>query len=521
MKKLILLLTILLFTSPCYALQAFPGAEGFGSDATGGRYNDGDGTDIYIVSSTASGTGAGTLGECIAASGSRICVFSTGGSIASSYTISNPHITIAGQTAPGGGITIQGGLVVDTHNVIIRYITVRNNDANSGSDAIGIWDYNDNSGGAYDVIIDHVTASWGVDETFSTWYGAHDNTISWCIISEGLNCSSHSGGCHSKGLLIGGPIRNNEGDPTHYRGAYNITAHHNLTAHHGERQPLTKTSGLVDVVNNVMYDSLYDFGYFEWEWDDFAQVAMELNYVGNYYKRGPSSGSSDEISCKDNGGVEPDGVHTYGNIGPNRTSDVQDQNLVLLTSGEGAVNCRNYYTATPYSVSQPVTATTAFQAYDQVLALAGNSKKVNCYGYLEPRRDAIDARIVSEVIAGTGGLIDTIIYEEGDCAGNGDPIKCCDGVDSWSCTRNYEEGYISVAAGSACADTDTDGMPDAFELKWFGDLDETATGDFDGDGYFNIEEYFNGTSGNASMLLASPGNFRFLWKYFTNSARLN
>jgi pectate lyase len=101
------------------------------------------------------------------------------------------------------------------------------------------------------VIVDHCSLSWGVDETLSTWYAVRDCSLQWCVISEALNCSTHSKGCHSMGALIGGYASD---EKKTVPGAHDISFHHNLLAHNGGRNPMIRTSGLVDVVNNIVYD---------------------------------------------------------------------------------------------------------------------------------------------------------------------------------------------------------------------------------------------------------------------------
>ena len=157
--------------------------------------------------SNMSDSGSGSLRECVEASGPRICVFEHGGLIVvkKPLTISNPYITIAGQSAPGGGVTIKtesGGdvFLTKTHDVVMRYITVRpgpggENHANQIAD---------NGKEIGNIIVDHSTFSWGVDSNIETWYRVNKATIQWSMISEGLNNSTHSKGPHSKGLMIGG-----------------------------------------------------------------------------------------------------------------------------------------------------------------------------------------------------------------------------------------------------------------------------------------------------------------------------
>ena len=217
------------------ALPAFPGAEGFGANTIGGR-----GGVVYEVTNT-NDSGVGSLRSCVEETGPRICVFKVGGliSLNSSLVIKNPYITIAGQTAPGGGITLRNGvsggefetLSVQTHDVIIRYITSRPGPGGMNH-AIVIAR---NGIPIYNIIIDHSSFSWATDEVLTTWYRTYDITIQWNIISEGLNCSTHPKGCHSKGLLIGG-YKGSESAGG--KGTENVSVLNNLLVHNAERGPL-------------------------------------------------------------------------------------------------------------------------------------------------------------------------------------------------------------------------------------------------------------------------------------------
>ena len=211
-------------------LVAFPGAEGFGANATGGR-----GGRVIEVTNLKD-TGPGSLRAAIEASGPRIVVFRVGGiiDVGAKLKIENPFITIAGQTAPGGGILLRGQkFYVAADHVIIRHVRFRLGPV-SGKDAVAI------TNGARNVIIDHCSVSWGSDETLSVDTNASDITIQWGIISEGLNFEDHP-----YGSLIAS-------------GARRVTFHHNIWAHFRERSPKLGGQASDDnryqLVNNVVYD---------------------------------------------------------------------------------------------------------------------------------------------------------------------------------------------------------------------------------------------------------------------------
>lgn len=443
-------------TSAQSQVPAFPGAEGFGANSVGGR-----GGKVYEVTNT-NDSGTGSLRECVAASGARTCVFKIGGliTINSPLSIGNPNITIAGQTAPGGGITIKtagGGDIfpVKTNQVIVRYLGLRPGPGgeNHASQIAA------NGKELSNVIFDHNSISWGVDSDIETWYRVINATFSWNIISEGLDCSTHSKGCHSKGIMIGG-YKKGESDTG--RGSENISVIHNLMAHDGERTPLIQMCGLGQVINNVTYNPYWTFAHQE---DNCAVSGSNntVNWVGNYHKKGPDSTSNSDLKVIAEGSGS---VHVYvqGNIGPSRTSSSQPDSD-WVDSGS-----RSYIVTTPAS-APTVTTTDAQTAYNDVLADggAGNSKGLNCDGTWYNRRDAIDIRVINDVKNGTGKIID-------------DPSQV--------------GGWITPATGTGCTDSDHDGMPDIWETANGLNPNDSSDGPkVASNGYTNIENYLNGTAG--------------------------
>ena len=436
------------------AVPAFPGAEGMGSQTKGGR-----GGQVMEVTNL-NDAGPGSLRAAIEASGPRIVVFRVAGTIElqTDLTITNPYITIAGQTAPGQGVTlrdtsanVEALIDIETHDVIVRYLTLRAGPPSAG-DAMMI--QASASHDTYNVVIDHNSMSWAVDRDLATWYDVHDITIQWNIFSEALNCSINAKGCHSKGVLLGGYASDEQKNKL---GAYNLSFHHNLMAHDGERNPYIKVSGIVDVVNNVVYDPFGTFSHIDMV-DQLAQD--QVNYVGNYYKPGPDTVVKYGIRAI-NPGAQGAAIYVLGNIGPGRENDnLPDLSIVNPDS-------RQYIVSTRFPAA-PITTTDAQQAYAGVLADAGANKGLDCNGNFVPRRDAIDARIVTNVQNGTGKIID-------------DPSQV--------------GGWLTIEAASPCADSDHDGMPDAWEQTYgLNPHDPSdASRDLNEDGYTNIEEFLNGT----------------------------
>ncbi len=428
-------------------IPAFPEAEGFGSTTVGGR-----GGRVIEVTNLYD-QGEGSLRAAIEAEGARIVVFKVAGIIElnSTLKIANPYITIAGQTAPGGGITLKNSskntkptLKITTHDVIVRYIRARpgSNPHEAGEDGtLDALTIASGSQDVYNIIIDRSSFSWATDEVVSVYYDAHDITIQWSIISEGLDCSTHvednKRQCHSMGLLLASD------------GQKNISIHHNLFAHNRRRNPLVKTTGVVDIVNNIVYNS----GFGE---NSFAPTHVRgdygespVNYIGNYFKPGVNSGSGDWFIDTKN---EPVAIYTEGNLVP--------QEVIHPESVEWTIG-------TPHRAPK-VTTFSARKAYKFVLALAGANRGLNADGSFFWRRDATDRRIVQDVKQGTGKIID-------------DPAE----VGGWS----------KISAGTPYQDTDRDGMPDQFEQLYGLDFQDSSDGsqDADGDGYTNVEEFLNGT----------------------------
>jgi pectate lyase len=414
---------------------AFPGAEGFGAQSIGGRYGR------VIEVTNLDDSGPGSLRAAVDARGPRIVVFRIGGTIEllKGLIIDNPYITIAGQTAVGGGIILKNHpsnkkatIYIKTHDVIIRYIRSRPGpslEATQSLDALRI--------SGYRVIVDHCSFSWATDEVVSMWRDARDISIQWSIIAEGLNNSTHLEGSHSKGLLIKGA------------GNERISIHHNLFAHNKRRNPRINAGGIVDVVNNVIYNS---GGTGSTVGSKFA--VGKVNYVGNYLKHGPNSASDYLVSTKGNGsnGFE---LYVEGNISPRRQTADLDERLVVKPRSH------RWLVESPHA-ALPVTTTTALEAYHQVLSKAGATL---------PARDAVDTRIVADVLNGAGNIID-------------DPSE----VGGW-------QGKPGGWQGKPPVDADHDGMPDAWESQFGFNPSNPAegNGDADNDGYTNVEEYLNGT----------------------------
>lgn len=418
---------------------AFPGAEGFGADTPGGR-----GGQVLFVTTLddydpAAGKAiSGTLREACLTRGPRIVLFRVSGTIAlkAPLRISEPYLTLAAQTAPGGGICLKDyETSIRTHDVIVRHMRFRPGDEVAAArhqagkrfepDALCIAE------GSRNVIIDHCSASWSIDETLSvSGEGITNVTVQWCMITESLNASFHGKGHHGYGSLL--------------RCNGNVTFHHNLYAHHNSRTPRPGTYGagsiLLDFRNNLVYDAMRG-GY-------TAEDPARMNYVANCIKGGPSSiwkcafsigGESTQVYARDNQVIS---------LAPRQQGGWE------LMSKLRDVNRRDV----PFPAA-PVATDTPDRAWERVLSGSGAT---------QPARDAVDARIVRQVRSGTGRVIDS---------------------------QQQVGGWPELAASAPPADADDDGMPDLWEDAHGLDPRQATdgAGDPDGDRYTNIEEFLNGT----------------------------
>lgn len=281
MRSAILLLAAALLAA---GQPVFPGAKGFGVNTAAGR-----GGRIIRVTSLDS-AGPGTLREALETKGPRIVVFEVGGVIdlgRKGLTISEPFLTVAGETAPSPGITvIRGSLVIRGHDVLIRHIRVRPGDAEQPRKSG--WEPEVTTSAASNVVVDHCSMSWAVDENLSAsgprYDGpratSHDITFSNCILAEGLYNSSHAKGIHSMGTLV-------------HDNCTNIAIIGNLYAHNNQRNPYFKALTTGVVVNNVIYNPgvraiTVDFP--DSEWRDRPKPANgRVAIVGNVMIRGANT----------------------------------------------------------------------------------------------------------------------------------------------------------------------------------------------------------------------------------------
>lgn len=487
MKSLLIFLLSVFFVVSGFTqhhIVAFPGAEGFGRYATGGR-----GGTVYHVTTLEDGDEPGTFRHAVSQQGTRTVVFDVAGTIflKNRLNIVNGNLTIAGQTAPGQGICIARHPVsVNADNVIIRYMRFRvGNEGGGEPDGLG-GTKNKN------VIIDHCSISWSVDET-CTFYGGENVTVQWCLISESLRTAGHAKGKHGYGAIVGG-----------HRSSF----HHNLMAHHESRMPRlgphvsTQEREYVDMRNNVLYN---------WAGAGcYGGEGMHVNIVNNYYKPGPATPKNSRVRYRIAAiGVRTSKYVTGKNGQPNAWKPMEhiwgrfyvDGNVVEgyeeITRDNWpkgvyeqiAHNNDNTFTEQvkkEIRLSSPletdvVTTHTAQEAYRLVVQYAGCSKQ----------RDSIDMRIVEETKNGTATYLGSISSDAKTYPGLIDvpnDVKPSDAASAWPDLSDSDVNPESLQ------DSDGDGMPDWWEKENGLDPNNTSDGravTLCKTGYTNLEVYLN------------------------------
>lgn len=409
-------------------VPAFPGAEGHGKYVTGGR----GGKLIYVTNLNDSGVGS--LRDAINQTGPRIVAFKVSGTIILQSELGiTDNITIAGQSAPGGGITLRGyNVKVRGNNVIIRYLRFRMGDENGVED--------DALGGRFlkDIIIDHCSVSWSTDECAS-FYENKNFTMQWCIISESLTNSVHFKGSHGYGGIWGG---------------LKASFHHNLLAHHSSRNPrlgeyggrTIPLEGLLDIRNNVIYNWGYNSCY--------GGDAMNVNMVNNFWKPGPGTSNSTKERILSTGRNLDSTSPMFGIWGKLFIDGNYVNGSTRATQDNWTYGVYNQFHGSQLPVSEAdkaamklnaphnpgeITTHSATNAYDLVLENAGASLY----------RDAVDKRAVDDTRSGTATIMN---------GGNGSTNGYID-------TPSAAGGWPDLPSEAAPDDTDGDGMPNAWETE--------------------------------------------------------
>lgn len=521
MKKLLLSVSAIISAISLSAVEtapAFPGAEGHGRYTTGGR-----GGEIRHVTNL-NDSGAGSLREALKGDKAKIIVFDVSGYIdlKSDLNITS-NTTIAGQTAPEGGITLRYRTVNFTNcdNVIVRFIRSRRSqvkNVNDGADAT--WGRNHKN-----IIIDHCSFSWSIDEVAS-FYDNRDFTMQWTTIAEGLGNPGHSKGAHSYGGIWGGK---------------NASFHHNMIAHVQNRAPRFNGARYSWTgYDNTKYSSTVDA-----ERVDFRNCLMYnwgsgsacyggpgggyINIVNNYYKAGPGTSNKTrvtQVSVAKSGNADKNHTELYGlssryyidgnYVTAASTPQNYDWKGVKYDDSDGLVifGGERYMKDASHQFGENVTYTkisgtdcvsvkldaeiepgevtthSAENAYDKIISYCGASLY----------RDAVDARYMEEATTGTTTYYGDVPYVDAsgktyatsNCAGILDFINDPSGVENPK-TASYPELPSNVRA--AGYDSDNDGMPDDWETANGlnpNDASDAKAYTLDSKGWYtNVEVYIN------------------------------
>ncbi len=439
---------------------AFPGAEGYGRFARGGR----GGVVVHVTNLDDSGPGS--LRDAIEGNhGPRTVIFNVGGLISLKsdliITGTQPSITIAGQTAPGKGICVRNQMfgMSGARDVICRYVRIRVGDL-SGETQNG-----SGLAGVDHVIMDHCSVSWGQDEGIST-RSAKNLTLQRTLIAEALNIAGHKnyppGSAHGYAASVGGDI---------------ASLHHNLLAHNegrnwslaGGLDPDGTYGGRLDIFNNVVYN---------WGHRTTDGGAREVNFVNNYYKPGPASKIFIALRPQYGGFPGKQQYYMAGNFMPGHFAEnEQEKGRAVATENRGVLPENSNPPYSPWAdrpfFPSHATIQTATQAYKDVLSDVGCNR---------PLSDDLDQRVIGETLDGTHTY-----------SGSG-PFGGAPGLPNSQQDVGGWEDYGTVAR-AADWDTDRDGLPD-----WWETLHRTnpssAIGDFsdsnadrDGDAYTLLEDY--------------------------------
>ncbi|HEU4779369.1 MAG TPA: hypothetical protein VFS58_05750 [Steroidobacteraceae bacterium] len=392
-------------TTVAQAVPVIPGAAGYGIDTPAGR-----GGTVYKVTNL-NASGSGSLKACVDGTTARICVFEVSGTIrlTSDLTIRNNKLTIAGQTAPSPGIMIRGAAIkITASDVLIQHLRVRAGDDVNGPDPENRDSLKIEGTSAKpvrNVVIDHCSFSWALDETASVW-GPHDNiTFSNNIFAEPLNESMHPSYSgvgtmkHGYGVLIGTAANSS------------VSMIGNLLAHQVERNPLSRAQEFV-FVNNLVYNR----GTMDLDLQSQEGRVTRSSVVGNVFLRGPSfSRDTKPIFVRTSGSlslVSGSRVYVYDNHAPDSGSTFSA--LVTLTGGDVLSGLMSQTNAPVWNNGLVARATASGAVYNNVLKYAGARPT---------DRDTVDKRIVQNVKSRNGQII--------NCVASNGTTRCNKNAGGW------------------------------------------------------------------------------------------
>jgi hypothetical protein len=399
--------------------------------------------------------------------------------LASALIITNPYITIAGQTAPGDGIQITAtGITaapthifqINTHDVIIRYLRLRHgyNPVDTAGSGDGSAVIVGNYGDGYNVIVDHCSLQWAHGESYNTWSndtaGKHNQTLSWSIAGEVLQG-------HAVPILVGAASLAGAASMT------DIDIHHNLIATDTHRFPLFKSAN-GRFVNNLIYN-----------WSYYASLSgggAVVDYINNIYKAGPLNAaagttSSWEITaysaptCAACGPSGTPSIYMAGNLGPNDPAGANNAaNMFRQDSyeGPGTISAAplSWVRSTPQGAGTgiAITADSTTNLATNILNAVGASQQLTCDGSFVNNRDSVDSRMVNDYNIGLGSIPNT---------------------------ENDLGGLPTLAVGTPCTSSLHDGIPDQWKSKYgLSTTDGTLYKTTAPNAYTYLENYLNGTN---------------------------
>ncbi|AOW08275.1 pectate lyase family protein [Flavobacterium gilvum] len=468
---------------PQAKIPAFPGAEGGGMYSFGGR-----GGKVYTVTSLED-RGPGTLREALEQGGARIIVFNVAGIIKlkSPLIVRAPYVTIAGQTAPGDGICVAGETIwIDTHDVVIRHMRFRRGETFVGrrDDAIG-------GNPVGNIIIDHVSATWGLDENMSFYRHMYNDgtgkpeskfptvnvTIQNSLFAEGLDTYNHA-----FGSTLGGE---------------NCSFLRNMWSSNTGRNPSIGWNGVFNFVNNVVFNWVNRS-------IDGGDYTAKYNIINNYFKPGPATNLNEPISyriLKPESGRSKLSYMVFGRAYVNGNV-VEGNAKVSKDNWDGGVQMENkkgeqmsFEEASTYFPKMRVNDPMPMPWFDKVMTAEETYAYVTKNaGATFPIRDKVDTRIVRVVQTGKPEYNKAI---EGKTFYQFEHRRLP--MDSYKLgiiTDISQVGGYPEYKGKPYVDTDKDGIPDVWEKKYgLNPKDPSdAQGDLNGDGYSNIEDYINGVN---------------------------
>jgi hypothetical protein len=453
-------------------IPAFPGAEGGGAYSFGGR-----GGKVYVVKSLED-SGPGTLRDACEQGGARIIVFNVAGIIRlkTPLIIRAPYITIAGQTAPGDGVCVAGETVwINTHDVVIRHMRFRR-----GETFVGRRDDSIGGNPVGNIMIDHVSASWGLDENMSIYRHMYNDstgaaeqklptvniTIQNSIFSETLDTWNHS-----FGSTLGGE---------------NCTFMRNLWANNAGRNPSIGWYGIFNFTNNVIFNWVHRS-------IDGGDYRAMYNIINNYFKPGPQTPKDSPIGYRilkpEAGRSKLDHLvfgraYVNGNI-------MEGVERVTKDNWDGGVQVENRPNTGKYKEHMKWNKPLPMPKFPIMTAKESFTFVLDNAGATLPKRDAVDQRVTKQVRTGQIDPIPGVKLPETQFEHRRLPI---DSYKNGIITDISQVGGYPEYKGTPYIDSDNDGMPDDWEIKYgLNPKDASdAQKDLNGDGYSNIEKYING-----------------------------